>query len=406
MNKDYILPGRLRKKDGYYHMVIEATHSVTKRKIRHSKSTGLKVEEKTKVATKRNYEKAMYQLQDFRKQWTEYYFKAQEEKQESKKIFFIDYLKDWYEALKPSLQPNTVYNYNKIVFRKIIPYFEPKGFTLEDFKAKDIQDYYTYCQKYENLSGNTVCKHHAIIRKCLQTALKQELVKKNVADLVDRPKIQKYMAKTMTEEEIKKFIEFIKDSYFYIPTFLSLHYGLRRSEALGLLWSNIDFENKTILIGNTVIEIENRKIINRKRTKTASSYRTLPLTQAVENFLRKLKQEQEKYKKMYGSYYNRDYEDNVCVTDNGELIKPQYLTQHFKLVIRKLGFDDRLTFHSLRHTFATRIYSRGGDFKMLQGLLGHSNISTTFDIYTHFPSSKIDEASKIIEEVGNAGVSK
>lgn len=394
-----ILPGRLREKNGYYHLVIDAKNPLNNTQIRHSKSTGLKVTEKTKTASKENYNKALCMLQEFREKWTDIHLKGVDNQGDFKNLYFTDYLQSWFQSLKPSLQKNTINSYSKIILRKIIPYFEPKKLSLREIKAKDIQDYYTYCLNKENLSGNTVCKHHAIIRKCLQTALKQEMVIKNVADLVDRPKIQKYIAKTMSEEEIKMFFDAIKNPNFYVPAFLSLNLGLRRSEVLGLLWSNIDFEQKTVLIGNTVIEVKDGKSVNRKSTKTKKSYRTLPLPLHIEQFLLALKEKQEKNKKLFGNYYIKDYADNVCVTEQGDLIKPQFLTQHFKNVIRDLNLDDRLTFHSLRHTFATRVYNNGGDFKMLQVLMGHSCISTTMDIYTHFPTTRMEEAKEIIDNL-------
>lgn len=394
-----ILPGRLREKNGYYHLVIDAKNPLNNTQIRHSKSTGLKVTEKTKTASKENYNKALCMLQEFREKWTDIHLKGVDDQGDFKNLYFTDYLQSWFQSLKPSLQKNTINSYSKIILRKIIPYFEPKKLSLGEIKAKDIQDYYTYCLNKENLSGNTVCKHHAIIRKCLQTALKQEMVIKNVADLVDRPKIQKYIAKTMSEEEIKMFFDAIKNPNFYVPAFLSLNLGLRRSEVLGLLWSNIDFEQKTVLIGNTVIEVKNGKSVNRKSTKTKKSYRTLPLPLHIEQFLLALKEKQEENKKLFGNCYIKDYADNVCVTEQGDLIKPQFLTQHFKNVIRDLNLDDRLTFHSLRHTFATRVYNNGGDFKMLQVLMGHSCISTTMDIYTHFPTTRMEEAKEIIDNL-------
>lgn len=394
-----ILPGRLREKNGYYHLVIDAKNPLNNTQIRHSKSTGLKVTEKTKTASKENYNKALCMLQEFREKWTDIHLKGVDDQGDFKNLYFTDYLQSWFQSLKPSLQKNTINSYSKIILRKIIPYFEPKKLSLREIKAKDIQDYYTYCLNKENLSGNTACKHHAIIRKCLQTALKQEMVIKNVADLVDRPKIQKYIAKTMSEEEIKMFFDAIKNPNFYVPAFLSLNLGLRRSEVLGLLWSNIDFEQKTVLIGNTVIEVKNGKSVNRKSTKTKKSYRTLPLPLHIEQFLLALKEKQEENKKLFGNCYIKDYADNVCVTEQGDLIKPQFLTQHFKNVIRDLNLDDRLTFHSLRHTFATRVYNNGGDFKMLQVLMGHSCISTTMDIYTHFPTTRMEEAKEIIDNL-------
>ena len=121
-----ILPGRLREKNGYYHLVIDAKNPLDNTQIRHSKSTGLKVTEKTKTASKENYNKALCMLQEFREKWTDIHLKGVDDQRDFKNLYFTDYLQSWLQSLIPSLQKNTVNSYKKIIFRKIIPYFEPK----------------------------------------------------------------------------------------------------------------------------------------------------------------------------------------------------------------------------------------------------------------------------------------
>ena len=394
--KNYLLPGRIRKKDGYYHLIIDTIHPITKEKIRHSESTKLKVIEESKRKNLENENEAKYRLKLFREKWSKFYFS--DSKNEVEDIYFTDYLKQWLNSIKAGLEPNTVRGYTMNIERKIIPYFEPKKFLLSELKAKHIQEFYTYCLNEEKLNPNTVIRYHANIRKCLQTALKQELVTSNQADLVDKPKKRKYIAKVLLPDEIFEILSYIKGTHLELPTFFSIYYGLRRSETAGLLWSNIDFKNKKITIGNSLIEGEKRELINRKKLKTKSSYRTIELIPEVEKFLLNLKERQNYFKDMFKGSYNKKYLDNICVKENGELIKLDYITKKFKEITKKLGYKN-VHFHCLRHSFSTNMYNGGMDMKELQAWLGHSSISTTMDTYSHLLDKKIKKSAKIVEEV-------
>ena len=395
--KNYKLPAHLRKKDGYWHVIIEAKHPITKEKIRHSQSTKLKVIEKTRRKSEENETEARIQLKKFQKKWSDYYFSGVREN-EVENIFFTDYLKNWLNSIKSGLQPSTVRGYSTNIEKTVIPYFEPKKFLLTELKARHIQEFYTYCLTEKKANPNTVIRYHANIRKCLQTALKQELVLSNQADLVDKPKKKAYVAKVLSISKLLTLLKSIESTHLELPTFFSTYYG----EAAGLLWSNIDFKNKKIIIGNTLIEGEKRELINRKSLKTKSSYRTLELIPEVEKFLLEVKEKQEKNKKLFKSSYNYKYNDNICVKENGDLIKLDYITKKFKEITRKLGYDD-VHFHCLRHSFATNMYDAGMDMKELQMWLGHSSISTTMDLYLHFLEKRIKESAKILENAMKKG---
>ena len=398
--KNYLLPGRIRKKDGYYHLVIDTIHPITREKIRHSESTKLKVIEESKRKNLENENEAKYRLKLFREKWSKYHFSDSKDKTEN--IYFTDYLEKWLNNIKFGLQPSTIRGYSTNIESAIIPYFKPKNILLTGLKARHIQEFYTYCIDEKKVSPNTVIRYHANIRKCLQSALKQELVTSNQADLVDKPKKKLYIANVLPISKLLILLRNIEGTHLEIPTFFSVYYGLRRGEAAGLLWSNVDFKNKKIIIGNTLIEGENKELLNRKSLKTKSSYRTLELIPEVEKFLLEVKEKQEKNKKLFKSSYNYKYNDNICVKENGDLIKLDYITKKFKEITRKLGYDD-VHFHCLRHSFATNMYDAGMDMKELQMWLGHSSISTTMDLYLHFLEKRIKESAKILENAMKKG---
>ncbi|MFR8990842.1 MAG: tyrosine-type recombinase/integrase [Fusobacterium sp.] len=398
--KNYLLPGRIRKKDGYYHLVIDTIHPITREKIRHSESTKLKVIEESKRKNLENENEAKYRLKLFREKWSKYHFSDSKDKTEN--IYFTDYLEKWLNNIKFGLQPSTIRGYSTNIESAIIPYFKPKNILLTGLKARHIQEFYTYCIDEKKVSPNTVIRYHANIRKCLQSALKQELVISNQADLVDKPKKKLYIANVLPISKLLILLRNIEGTHLEIPTFFSVYYGLRRGEAAGLLWSNVDFKNKKIIIGNTLIEGENKELLNRKSLKTKSSYRTLELIPEVEKFLLEIKEKQEENKKLFKGSYNHKYSDNICVKENGDLIKLDYITKKFKEISKKFGYDD-IHFHCLRHSFATNMYDEGMDMKELQVWLGHSSISTTMDIYLHFLEKKMKESAKILENAMKNG---
>ncbi len=136
--------------------------------------------------------------------------------------------------------------------------------------------------------------------------------------------------------------------------------------------------------------------IEKDRTKTKSSHRTLPLVAPFEQLLRSLKAQQESNRKLCGSAYCTKYTEYIYVNELGELIKPGYITQHFPALLEKKNLR-RIRFHDLRHSCASLLYANGVSMKEIQEWLGHSDISTTSNIYTHLDySSKVASANAII----------
>ena len=180
---------------------------------------------------------------------------------------------------------------------------------------------------------------------------------------------------------------------------LAAFYGLRRSEVVGLKWDAIDFEKKTISIKHTVtqVNVDGKNItVQKDRTKTKSSYRTLPLVPPFEELLRRLKQEQLVNQKVCGAAYCKKYLDYIYVNAMGELVKPNFITQHFEIVLKNHGLK-KIRFHDLRHSCASLLYANGVSLRDIQEWLGHSDIGTTSNIYTHLDySSKVSSANAIL----------
>lgn len=139
--------------------------------------------------------------------------------------------------------------------------------------------------------------------------------------------------------------------------YLTAFYGLRRSEVLGIRWSAIDFENKTITINHKVVTVtdENEnskaktKTITKRKTKNKSSYRTLPLFKKIEELLLYTRKMQEYYMSIFKDSYNKKYKDYVCLDELGNLRKPDYVSHKFKQILRNNNLRE-IRFHDLRHS--------------------------------------------------------
>ena len=221
----------------------------------------------------------------------------------------------------------------------------------------------------------------------------------NPADRVQRPKKIRFECKPYNSEELEELFKKVKGTDLELGVILAAFYGLRRSEAVGLRWDAIDFNRKTITISHTVTiaTIDGKTtIIDKDRTKTLKSNRSLPLVAPFERLLLNLRERQKANMEICGNSYCKDYVDYIYVNELGERVKPNYITQNFPEFLEKNGMR-RIRFHDLRHSCASLLYANGVTLREIQEWLGHNDISTTSNIYTHLDfNSKIASAQAIM----------
>lgn len=390
-----MVAGHLREKRGYFHIVLSYTDENGKRQTP-SKSTGLPI--------KGNKKRAEAMLMEARKEMEDELKRRVEEKGKPPKpedILFTQFMSDWLEMMKNSVETTTFAAYTFGIKSKINPYFNDRfpDLKLRELTPKHIQDYYTYEMNVQGVTANTVIHRHANIRKALQYAMRTGLLDYNPADRVERPKKEQFAGSIYNNKELGQLFEVTKGDPIELGVILAAFYGLRRSEVVGLRWDAIDFEQKTITIRHTVTQVSlNGKstIISKDRTKTKSSYRTLPLVKPFEELLYRLKAQQKENCKLCGNTYCKKYADYIYVNELGERIKPNYITQHFPLVLQKNGMR-KIRFHDLRHSCASLLFANGVSLREIQEWLGHSDISTTSNIYTHLDfNSKVASANAIL----------
>lgn len=242
----------------------------------------------------------------------------------------------------------------------------------------------------------------------MKYAVKIDLIPSNPADKVERPKKDDFKGSYYTAEEIHALTEAAYGTKLEIPVLLASFYGLRRSEVLGLKWDAIDFEANTMEVKRIVTQasIDGKKVlVQADRAKTKSSLRTLPLVPPIRDRLLELKGQQETYRRLCRSSYNPDYLGYLCVDEIGNILRPNYVSEQFPKLLEKNGLRP-IRFHDLRHSCASLLLANGVPMKQIQEWLGHSDFSTTANIYAHLDyASKLSSAQAMLECLGYGNAS-
>jgi len=311
----------------------------------------------------------------------------------SSDMLFADYLLEWLEIAKGRLAVATYSSYAAMIKKPVGPYFRQKNLTLRELEARHLQMFYS--EMLRKVKPNTVIHYHAIIHSALKYAVKTDMLVQNVADKVDRPKKNSFQPVFLSAEEMQKMFEALRGTKLELPVLVAAFYGFRRGEVLGLKWDAIDFERGTISVIRTVttITLDGKQTeIEQQSAKTKSSLRTLPLIGSFREYFLQVKEAQELNKQVCGNCYNHKYDGFVFVDELGERMRANYLTSAFPKFLESHGLR-RMRFHDLRHSCASLLLANGVPLKHIQEWLGHSDFTTTANIYAHLDyKSKITSA--------------
>lgn len=311
----------------------------------------------------------------------------------SSDMLFADYLLEWLEIAKGRLAVATYSSYAAMIKKPVGPYFRQRNLTLRELEARHLQMFYS--EMLRKVKPNTVIHYHAIIHSALKYAVKTDMLVQNVADKVDRPKKNSFQPVFLSAEEMQKMFEALRGTKLELPVLVAAFYGFRRGEVLGLKWDAIDFERGTISVIRTVttITVDGKQTeIEQQSAKTKSSLRTLPLIGSFREYFLQVKEAQELNKQICGNCYNHEYDGFVFVDELGERMRANYLTSAFPKFLEDHGLR-RMRFHDLRHSCASLLLANGVPLKHIQEWLGHSDFTTTANIYAHLDyKSKITSA--------------
>ena len=314
-----------------------------------------------------------------------------------------DYLKMWKELQASEVAETTYDGYHTYIDRHLIPYFKDLNLNIQDITAGHIFDYVNYLSndggrkdnKMGGQSNTSIRKIISILRKVFDYAVLYGDIKINPAAQVPMPKRGNKKDERqvfLTAEDAQKMLDAFKSEEIGPIVYVTLYYGLRKSEALGLRWQAVDFDANTITINHTVVG--GTRIIAKDDTKSYCSKRTYELLPEIKTLLLQLREQQKDYKKRLGSGYHIN--DYIFKNPNGMPYRPDSLTRSFKRALARYGFP-QMRYHDLRHSTASILVDKGWDINDIKEWLGHADISTTANIYAHISHRRKVSLAKSLE---------
>ncbi len=314
-----------------------------------------------------------------------------------------EYMCEFLERHKQNIQYYTYESYHNMIEGKIKRYFEERReLTIGNLRARDIEKFYDYLFSFGVVS-NTVIHYHAVMRKAFHEAFRSDLIDVNPFDKVTRPKKNEFVGDNYSGDELNELVSKVREDIIYPPIILAGGLGLRRSEALGVRWSRINWEDKTVWISTKIIEKKengNKVPVPVDIMKNKKSRRTMPIPDIVYEMLLEQKEKQEIYKNLFAGSYKHEFDDYVCVNQLGNLIKPSYVTDHFNTLLKKVNMR-HIRYHDLRHTVASLLLNKNVQLIQVSDFMGHSDIKTTANIYGHLDKSSKIASADVINSVLN-----
>ncbi len=314
------------------------------------------------------------------------------------KTTVADYLNTWlHDYCKPSLSPRTLELYSYICRVHIIPVIG--NITLSDLKPQQLQKLYA-AKLSSGLSARTVQICHVAIHKALKNAVRTNLINRNVADAVDKPKIQRPDMHPMTENNLALFLHAAKQGDYYSLFYTYLFTGTRRSELLAVRWCDVDLSGMQISVSRTMQYLNGvPNHITFKEPKSKKSRRLIALSPSTVHVLeehRKAQQTTRESLQLPPATEN----DLVFSHWDGSPLLPDSITHAWIKLAKKCGLQG-IRLHDARHTHATIMLKQGVHPKIVQERLGHSTISTTLDTYSHVSPGMQQAAAKGFDDILN-----
>ncbi|MBQ3427313.1 MAG: site-specific integrase [Clostridia bacterium] len=323
------------------------------------------------------------------------------------------WLQKWLDTyVAQNVKSSTRVSYEGIVKHQLIP--QIGHIKLTQLKKSDIENMYSTLLingradgkgglAIKTLNNIALCLH-----KALQTAYENEYIVKNPASVAKVPTLksankEKKEIKILPRQEQKQLMAVCDNSPYGMGIFTTLYTGVRIAELLGIMWSDIDFEKKTISISRQVNRVHDyspnataqTRLGIQNDTKTKTSTRVISMNDILSERLLQYKAEQAEHIRQWGKAYN-DL-GMVFAREDGFYIDPVTFRDNYNKILAKAGLD-HYTFHALRHTFATRALEAGIPIKVVSKILGHASVQITMDTYQHVLPELQNEAMNRIAE--------
>lgn len=310
-------------------------------------------------------------------------------------VRFSDYVRHWLTLAQRKVDEVTFQGYESLANVHILPYFDDSGIKLQEVSLKILQAYIDEKKVSGRkdgkggLSARSLRLHKNILHQTLDEAVKSGYIVANPCQYLILPKQTRHEAHFYNEKQLQILFDAIRDEPIYPLVKITALYGLRRSELLGLKWDSIDFAAGTMTIRHTVSKVS--KVVEKDKTKNASSYRTFPLTEEARAIFEAAKAMKDENRRLFGKEYHES--DYVFTWPDGHPYSPDYITDKFSSLLQKHDLP-HIRFHELRHSCASLLINNGFGLKDVQEWLGHSDIKMTANIYGHLDVARKQNIAK------------
>jgi integrase len=305
--------------------------------------------------------------------------------------------KEWLPAVKATIRPSTYNSYVQHVDCHIVPYIGSIKLT----KLTGAQANALYARLAETgtdgrraLSPQTIHHVHACLHKACRDAVRWGQLSRNPLDAADPPRARGDGAKEMktwTKEELRAFLEAIADERLHALWHTIAMTGMRRGEALGLRWGDVDFEAGRLAIRRALIPVGRDVVVS--EPKTARGRRVIAIDPDTVEVLKAQAARQLDEQKLWGEGWTDS--GYVFTAEDGQYLHPERVSRYWRQAIRR-AMVPKIRLHDLRHTHATLALQAGVHPKVVSERLGHATVAMTLDIYSHAIPAMQEEAAALI----------
>jgi integrase len=303
-----------------------------------------------------------------------------------------DYLLQWLSGHENSIRPKTAHQYGQIINQHIAPIIGK--LKLKDLRPDQIQALYA-AESRAGRSQRSILLEHAVLHRALDQALRWGLIGRNPAQAVSRPKIRRKEMLTLSQDQVKVFLDAARWSRHQTLYWLAVTTGLRQGEILGLKWSDLDWMTRRLKVQRQL-----------QRTKTGGNLFTDPKSEAGRRSvvlsritISKLRAQRAvlSYERLFAGARWKD-NDLIFPSTLGTPLDLMKLHKDFKGILHKAQLPN-LRFHDLRHTAATLMLAQGIHPKVVQERLGHADIALTLNTYSHVLPDIQEEAAEKLDQL-------
>jgi len=314
------------------------------------------------------------------------------------------YVEDWLASVKPTLRATTWARYDQLMRGHVVPRIGtvklsklgPQHLSrlyadlLVDGKAPASGE-----KPARGLKPATVVQTHRVLHRALSHAARWGLVVRNVATLVDAPRVTQEEMQTLSPAEVKRFLAKANGHRLHALFALAISTGMREGELLALRWRHVDLDAGVLQVMGTLQRTPEGMRISEPKTK--KSRRQIHLTRTAIDALKAHRVRQNEERLRMGPVW----EDNDLVFTNtiGRYVNTSnMLNREYRPLLEKAGLP-KIRFHDLRHTAATLMLGAGVHPKVVSEMLGHSQIAVTMDLYSHVTPTMQAQAAAAMDGV-------